>query len=194
MFNLFGKRKEEKQHIYRVWSLDHIISKSKKQVRPVSAEKKSKVQKTGRAKTHKKMLTRKDDLDALLEREKTLARKEAKKKHTKNKTKKERNRAGHGFFHLRKPKSHKPEKAKHITVVKPPVKTGQITTQIDEMLNIVIEKKRVKTDYLSKKLKVKENIVEEWAEILQDNGFITIHYPAFGKPELRAKMKKETES
>jgi hypothetical protein len=162
-------------------------------------------------------MTRQDDLESLLEAEKMLsemvaemgkAKHEAGKdqkaekgerKEKAEKGKKEVKRGLRGL--LRKPpethtpEAHPPEdmkeKEEEAPAAGPGPKAAQITTQIDEMVGIVTEKKRVKANYIASRMKVSESKVMEWAEILEGNGMITIHYPAFGKPELRAAQKKE---
>jgi ribulose bisphosphate carboxylase small subunit len=58
-------------------------------------------------------------------------------------------------------------------------------TQIDELFEMVMEKGSVKIKEAAIKFKVHEAQIEEWAKILQEHGLIEIHYPVFGKPELK---------
>lgn len=66
-----------------------------------------------------------------------------------------------------------------------------ILTPIDELLNLVTERGRVKLKYAAKRLGVKKNQVEDWAKILESHGLIVIHYPPIGDVELRKKEAKK---
>jgi len=69
--------------------------------------------------------------------------------------------------------------------------SNRITTAIDDMLQMVSEKKSVSIDRLAKALRVPEPEIEEWAAILEEQGLVSMHYPAFGKPEVRIGREKE---
>ena len=62
----------------------------------------------------------------------------------------------------------------------------KIYTKIDEMVKM-IEKESLDISTLSKKLDVPENLVEEWAKILEESGLIEINYRAIGSPILKFK-------
>jgi predicted transcriptional regulator len=62
----------------------------------------------------------------------------------------------------------------------------KIYTKIDEMVKMV-EKENLDVSTISKKLNVPENLVEEWAKILEENGLIEINYRAIGTPILKFK-------
>lgn len=63
-----------------------------------------------------------------------------------------------------------------------------ISTKIDEMLKI-LEEGQIETSRLSKRLETPENLVEEWAKILEEHGLVEINYPAIGGPII--KLKKQ---
>jgi CBS domain-containing protein len=63
-----------------------------------------------------------------------------------------------------------------------------ISTKIDEMLKI-LEDGQLEVSELSKRLKTPENLVEEWAKILEEYDLVEIIYPAIGSPIVRLKKK-----
>ncbi|MEM5878891.1 MAG: CBS domain-containing protein [Candidatus Aenigmatarchaeota archaeon] len=63
-----------------------------------------------------------------------------------------------------------------------------VSTKIDEMLKI-LEEGPVELQKLSKLLNTPENLVENWAKILEEHGIVEINYPAIGSPVV--KMKKQ---
>lgn len=65
-----------------------------------------------------------------------------------------------------------------------------ITTEIDDMLQMVSERKKVKVDQMAKSLKVSEDRIQEWAKILEEQGLVRVHYPAIGKPEIMIGTEK----
>ncbi|MFH8086988.1 MAG: CBS domain-containing protein [Candidatus Aenigmatarchaeota archaeon] len=73
-----------------------------------------------------------------------------------------------------------PEKVS--TVEKVP---SMMETDIDRILAVIKEKKRVKFSELEKMFNVSKEVIEEWAKILEDHGLAEIFYPAIGEPELR---------
>ncbi|MEM5793658.1 MAG: CBS domain-containing protein [Candidatus Aenigmatarchaeota archaeon] len=73
-----------------------------------------------------------------------------------------------------------PEKVS--TVEKVP---SMMETDIDRILAVIKEKKRVKFSELEKMFNVGKEVIEEWAKILEDHGLAEIFYPAIGEPELR---------
>jgi CBS domain-containing protein len=62
----------------------------------------------------------------------------------------------------------------------------RIYTKIDEMVKM-IEKENLDISTISKRLSVPENLVEEWAKILEESGLIEINYRAIGSPILKFK-------
>lgn len=78
--------------------------------------------------------------------------------------------------------------------VKEEIKTVDfvLETDIDRLLRLVEEKKQINLDDASRILKVKEEQVEEWGKILEEQGLIKLNYPAFGKPILQL-IKKYVE-
>ncbi len=65
-------------------------------------------------------------------------------------------------------------------------KSERIVT-IDDLLNLVKERKKIKLEEAAKELNLSESLIEEWAKILDEHGLIKIKYPLLGKPIL---MKK----
>ncbi len=67
-----------------------------------------------------------------------------------------------------------------------------ISTAVDSLVNLVIEKKRILLEEASRELKVPENIIMEWATFLEEEGILNIDYK-FSKTYLVAKkdIKKE---
>jgi CBS domain-containing protein len=63
----------------------------------------------------------------------------------------------------------------------------RVYTKIDEMVKM-IEKESLDISTISKRLNVPENLVEEWAKILEESGLIEINYRAIGSPILKFKM------
>jgi len=62
----------------------------------------------------------------------------------------------------------------------------KIYTKIDEMVKM-LEKESLDISTISKRLNVPENLVEEWAKIIEENGLIEINYRAIGSPILKFK-------
>ncbi|MFH8132569.1 MAG: hypothetical protein QW321_03125, partial [Candidatus Aenigmatarchaeota archaeon] len=62
---------------------------------------------------------------------------------------------------------------------------SMMETDIDRILAVIKEKKRVKFSELEKMFNVSKEVIEEWAKILEDHGLAEIFYPAIGEPELR---------
>jgi hypothetical protein len=101
-----------------------------------------------------------------------------------------------------KPEEKKSEKPAQKDLPKPPEKTPEsediskipinhIETDIDELMRIIDEKKIVGLEYLSKKLKIDVNTLEDWAKMLEDRDLIEIEYPIIGLPKLRKKKWKQ---
>ena len=66
-----------------------------------------------------------------------------------------------------------------------------IVTNLDMILEIVNALGKVRIDDMSMALKITEDVTEELAKILEENGLIEIHYPPFGKIEFKAKSKEK---
>ena len=62
----------------------------------------------------------------------------------------------------------------------------KIYTKIDDMLKM-LENESLDISTISKRLNVPENLVEEWAKILEESGLIEINYRAIGSPILKFK-------
>lgn len=60
-----------------------------------------------------------------------------------------------------------------------------IITNLDILLDIVMTMGKVRIDDVARALRLDEKVVEELARILEENSLISVHYPAFGKIELR---------
>lgn len=56
---------------------------------------------------------------------------------------------------------------------------------MDRLYDMVMRRGKVKVSDAAKEFNVHEAQIEEWAKMLETNGLIDIHYPAFGRPELR---------
>jgi CBS domain-containing protein len=81
--------------------------------------------------------------------------------------------------------------SKMMAAAAPPEKVEKVPalmeTDIDRILAVIKEKKRVKFSELEKMFEVSKETIEEWAKILEDHGLAEIFYPAIGEPELRWK-------
>jgi predicted transcriptional regulator len=64
-------------------------------------------------------------------------------------------------------------------------KDQEIFTKVDEMLNLIEQREKITFEELAKELKMEESVIEEWARIFEDHGFIEIEYPLVGKPFIR---------
>ncbi|MBI4149031.1 hypothetical protein HY491_01155 [Candidatus Woesearchaeota archaeon] len=60
-------------------------------------------------------------------------------------------------------------------------------TDLDKLYEMVQQKQSVRLGEVMKMFSIDRKKGEEWAAILEDSGLISIHYPAFGDPELRVK-------
>jgi CBS domain-containing protein len=61
-----------------------------------------------------------------------------------------------------------------------------VSTKIDELLSM-IEKGPTSFSKISKSLNISENLIEEWAKILEEHDLVEISYPAMGSPILKLK-------
>ncbi|MBL7160271.1 MAG: hypothetical protein ISS93_00260 [Candidatus Aenigmarchaeota archaeon] len=72
----------------------------------------------------------------------------------------------------------KPSQVKRAT----PTDLGKsIETNTDRLYNMINAKGRVSFKEISQIFKVDEDVVEEWAEILEEHKLVKVHYPTFGK-------------
>jgi response regulator of citrate/malate metabolism len=61
----------------------------------------------------------------------------------------------------------------------------KIETSIDNMLKLLEQKESISIEELAKELKVSEELIEEWAKILEEHQLVTIEYSLVGKPMLK---------
>lgn len=66
---------------------------------------------------------------------------------------------------------------------------GKVTTEVDDMLEIISQKRSIRTDALARMMKAEESEIMEWMETLENFGIVKIHYPLFGKPILMIAAK-----
>jgi CBS domain-containing protein len=64
------------------------------------------------------------------------------------------------------------------------VNSKSIETGFDRLLNLVEKESRISTESAARSLKVKREVIEEWASILEDHNLIRIEYPIVGTIEL----------
>ena len=85
------------------------------------------------------------------------------------------------------------------SVKKEEKKTGEITfgfgykTDIDKLLDLVIEKKKIVFSEAAETFGVQKKEIESWGKILKDRNLINIYYPTVGEAELRWKKRKQEE-
>ncbi len=72
------------------------------------------------------------------------------------------------------------------------VSIGTYETQIDAVYKAVKEKGKISIDEIAKQWKVRQELVQEWAKILEEHKLVQIHYPALGSPELRMYEEKKS--
>src|SRR3989344_2062911 len=68
-----------------------------------------------------------------------------------------------------------------------PAAKPEYQTDLDRLYELVQQKQSVKLGEVMKMFSIDRKKSEEWAAILEDSDLISIHYPAFGDPELRIK-------
>ena len=68
-----------------------------------------------------------------------------------------------------------------------------IETEIDKLLDLVQEKKKITVSEAARKLKVSESKIESWGKVLSDENILDFTYPAnpLNPPFLRAFSKEE---
>lgn len=64
---------------------------------------------------------------------------------------------------------------------------SSMETDIDKILVVIKERKKIKFGELQKMFSVDKSTIEQWAKILEDHGLAEIFYPTLGEPELRWK-------
>ncbi|MEM5874954.1 MAG: CBS domain-containing protein [Candidatus Aenigmatarchaeota archaeon] len=64
----------------------------------------------------------------------------------------------------------------------------KIYTKVDDMLKL-LEKKEMTVKEIANKLSISENLVEEWAKILEEKGLIEINYRPLKSPIIKLKPK-----
>jgi len=62
-----------------------------------------------------------------------------------------------------------------------------IGTNIDQIYQVVLEKKSISLSKLAAKFKVTPEKIEDWARVLDNQGLLELHYSMLGKPLLRIK-------
>ncbi len=72
-------------------------------------------------------------------------------------------------------------------IKKSPKPAEKLTTQIDELLEIVGTRKEVSIDEIARKLKQESEKIEDWGRLLEEQGLVELVYPEnpFKKPYLR---------
>ena len=60
----------------------------------------------------------------------------------------------------------------------------QFETDFDKLYALIIERGKLNFAEIAKAFNVSKEQAEEWGKILKEQDLITIHYPAFGEPEL----------
>ncbi len=64
-------------------------------------------------------------------------------------------------------------------------RNNYLETSVDRLLEMVKRRGRVKVSEAAKSFNVPESTVEEWGKVLEEYGFIKLHYPPIGKPVLK---------
>lgn len=71
-----------------------------------------------------------------------------------------------------------------VVIDKSDVKQDLSNNDLDRLYSIVKEKKTIGVKVLATYFKVSENVIIEWAKILEEANLLTIHYPNFSHPVL----------
>lgn len=72
---------------------------------------------------------------------------------------------------------------------------GLLKTPIDDLLRLLIKHGEIRITDAAIHFRVNEEKIENWGRILEEHSLAELHYPAFGKPSLRAagyRPKKRT--
>ncbi|MBI4173500.1 MAG: hypothetical protein HY519_02155 [Candidatus Aenigmarchaeota archaeon] len=64
-----------------------------------------------------------------------------------------------------------------------------LETEVDRLYQLVRERKSIPIEMAASEFHVNTQKIEEWGRILEEHGMIELHYPAFGKAQLRAKAQ-----
>ncbi len=70
---------------------------------------------------------------------------------------------------------------------------GAYNTDMDRLLDLVNEKKKLNVEEVSGIFDISKKEAEEWGKILKDEGLISLYYPTVGDVELREKKKVKKE-
>ncbi len=65
------------------------------------------------------------------------------------------------------------------------LKNNYLETNVDRLLEMVKRRGRIKISDAAKSFGVPESTIEEWGKVLEEYGFIKMHYPPLGKPILK---------
>lgn len=87
--------------------------------------------------------------------------------------------------------SHEPPKSTRVSKAPSPVSDE---TEIDQLFSLIQERGKIELEEIIKKYSVSKQLAEEWAKILADHNFITIHYPIMGSPILILKQENKKEN
>lgn len=68
------------------------------------------------------------------------------------------------------------------THAQPGVSKGVIVTDYDRILDLVKARHPIKLDEIARLLSLKEELVAQELQTLEDNGLVDVKYPAFGEP------------
>jgi hypothetical protein len=66
-----------------------------------------------------------------------------------------------------------------------------LETEIDQLYDIVKERKKVKMDNVAKQLGVPKEQVQEWADIMEDHQMVKTDYPVVGEPVIMLKEHED---
>ncbi len=77
-----------------------------------------------------------------------------------------------------------------VEVIKEEPKT-KVETEVDQLLKLVREKKKISFSKLAKIYDEKQSTIEQWVEALEDEGFVEVVYPLIGSPYI--KLKEESD-
>ncbi len=66
-------------------------------------------------------------------------------------------------------------------------------TDFDRLYSTIQKNGKITFEEISNTFKIKRDLVEQWAQIMEDHGLASVHYPIVGEPELikQAEKKKE---
>ncbi len=64
---------------------------------------------------------------------------------------------------------------------------AKVETEVDKLLKLVREKKKISFSKLAKIYDEKQSTIEQWVEALEDEGFVEVVYPLIGSPYIKLK-------